>query len=598
MKFSTGVVDVSAHNTSISNLLADDECIIFLDTNIIFLCFALNDAARNEFFSWLRPLAEKNRIKLPSWCLHEYTSKFNNRQITGSQEENKLVSTITKNFAELQKLLSLSVDEAKAKRQGFATIGDFTNAVSLVQNYFSKLKNILKIDEKLLLEVHDALTQILGPCVLDSNIQQLADLCSQVQIPRFNNRLPPGYKDGGKPENSIGDLIIWNEILEFAKANSLKKIIIISNDEKKDWVYQPYKKIESSHKKPNVSPSINLVDTRLIDEFEKYTTISNPDLFITPFNYLFELIIKASTNNSFDNLKTAIQVAQVSHNVVVEQQSDIDTASNDGVAEVEGLNDTPVLAPGEVEQPPIVVDPQQEDLLSETKADALYEFKNQGLIDIISGLKSSNWYTQNDAISELHSILSITDAVEDLFVLGRNIYQAAEGGSFGASDYIRGLVQRVKYLTEEQIIFLLQGIFFEAYFNSQCHFRQCKGKPDALPTAVSILQAKPKWRPAISSFIKNELRDNENQVLYKWYDNEITDFNFHVIREASDEYFNTYKTKQLFIAGEDITDKFLLCKEDEHSFYLENNISRFFHIPHKYIHITIEGQSADSVPSF
>lgn len=598
MKFSTGVVDVSAHNTSIINLLADDECIIFLDTNIIFLCFALNDAARNEFFSWLRPLAEKNRIKLPSWCLHEYTSKFNNRQITGSQEENKLISTITKNFAELQKLLSLSVDEAKAKRQGFATIGDFTNAVSLVQNYFGKLKNILKIDEKLLLEVHDALTQILGPCVLNSNIQQLADLCSQVQLSRFTNRLPPGYKDGDKPENSIGDLIIWNEILEFAKATSLKKIIIISNDEKKDWVYQPYKKIELSHQKPNVSPSINLVDTRLIDEFEKHTTISNPDLFITPFNYLFELIIKASANNSFDNLRTAIQVAQVSHNVVVEQQRDIDTAPSDNIAEVEVLDETPVSAPGEVEQPPIVLDLQQEDFLGEARADALYEFKNQDLTDTVSGLKSSNWYTQNDAIAELHSMLSINDVAEDLFVLGRNIYQAAEGGAFGASDYIRSLGQRVKYLTEEQITYLLQGIFFEAYFNSQGYFRQCKGKPDALPTAVSVLQVKPKLRPVISEFIKKELGDNESQVLYKWYDNETADFNFHAVREASTEYFNSYTTKQLFLEGEDITEKFLLCSEEENSFYLENNISRFFHIPRRYIHITIEGQNEDSVPLF
>ncbi|MCC3152767.1 PIN-like domain-containing protein [Hymenobacter sp. BT770] len=600
MKFSTGVVDVHAHNAAITGLLADDECIIFLDTNIIFLCFALNDAARNEFFSWLRPLAEKNRIKLPSWCLHEYTSKFNNKQITGSQEENKLISTITKNFEELRKLLSLSVDEAKAQRQGFATIGDFTSAVDSVKLNISKLNNILKIDERLLLEVHGVLTEILGPCVLESNIQQLADECSQVQASRFGNRIPPGYKDGYKPENAIGDLIIWNEILAFSKATSLSKILVISNDEKKDWVYQPYKKLESSKQKPNINPSINLVDTRLVDEFEKYTAIHDPALYVVPFNYLFELIIKAAGNDSFDNLRLAIQVAQVSHNSAVEQQSEIDTAAEGAVA-VEVLVDAPVDVPALIEQPADAVVEQHGGLSSEAKADAHYVFKSKEIEDIVSLLKTSNWYAQNDAVAELYSTLSTTDVTEDLFVLGRNIYQAAEGGSFGASDYIRSLGQRVKYLTTDQITTLIEGIVFEAYFNSQGAFRQCKGKPDALPLVVEMLSShRSTLLPVVSKFIKDELGANESQVLYKWFNNEVTDFNFYVVRNESEDgdYFSFYKVQRLELNGVDITASFVSCREDEDpSFSVLNDISRFFHIPRRLVLVHIEGEEND-VPLF
>ena len=598
MKFSTGVVDVQAHNTNITTLLADDECVIFLDTNIIFLCFALNNPARNEFFTWLRPLAETGRVKLPAWCLHEYTSKFNNRQITGSQEENKLISTITKNFEELRKLLSLSVDEAKAQSKGFATMGEFTNAVDSVKVNISKLNNILKIEERLLLEVHAKLTEILGPCVLQSDIQQLAAECSQVQDSRFGNRIPPGYKDGYKPENAIGDLIIWKEILGYSKSAARSKVIVLSNDEKKDWVYPPYKKLESTNLKPNQGPTINLVDTRLVDEFEKHTGVSNPNIAVVPFNYLFELVIRAAGNDSFDNLRMAIQVAQVSHNVIVEQQTDADTVT-DVAVNVETPIDAPVDAPQPAVQPAVVVAPLQEGLSEEAKADSRYEFKNAALGEVVSYLKTSNWYTQNDAISELYSTLSNQDVAEDLFVLGRNIYQAAEGGAFGAFDYIRSLGQRVRYLKLEQISTLIKGLLFEPYFNSQGAFRQCKGKPDALPVVVDMLRTnRSELLPAISRFMKEELGANESQVLFKWFDNNSTEFRFHAVLRESTNFFAFPEVEQLSLNGNDITELFSVCREEEHSLSIEREIARFFHIPREYVRVKIEGQEETDVPLF
>jgi hypothetical protein len=50
---------------------------------------------------------------------------------------------------------------------------------------------------------------------------------------RFKGRVPPGYKDGGKPENAFGDLIFWQEILEHAK--DTPTVLVLSNDKKVDW---------------------------------------------------------------------------------------------------------------------------------------------------------------------------------------------------------------------------------------------------------------------------------------------------------------------------------------------------------------------------
>lgn len=51
---------------------------------------------------------------------------------------------------------------------------------------------------------------------------------------RFRHSIPPGYKDKGKDDKGIGDLIIWFTILQIAEKES-KDIILVSGDEKNDW---------------------------------------------------------------------------------------------------------------------------------------------------------------------------------------------------------------------------------------------------------------------------------------------------------------------------------------------------------------------------
>lgn len=54
---------------------------------------------------------------------------------------------------------------------------------------------------------------------------------------RYSNKIPPGYSDAKKEENRFGDLIIWNEIINYAKEKQ-KPIIFISDDSKEDWVWK------------------------------------------------------------------------------------------------------------------------------------------------------------------------------------------------------------------------------------------------------------------------------------------------------------------------------------------------------------------------
>lgn len=59
---------------------------------------------------------------------------------------------------------------------------------------------------------------------------------------RYKENIPPGYKDGKTkehegPRHVYGDLIIWNQIMDYATANN-KDIVFVTEDLKEDWWYR------------------------------------------------------------------------------------------------------------------------------------------------------------------------------------------------------------------------------------------------------------------------------------------------------------------------------------------------------------------------
>lgn len=51
---------------------------------------------------------------------------------------------------------------------------------------------------------------------------------------RYANKMPPGYKDSKKTENRFGDLLVWKEIIGYAKSRKVD-IIFVTHDQKEDW---------------------------------------------------------------------------------------------------------------------------------------------------------------------------------------------------------------------------------------------------------------------------------------------------------------------------------------------------------------------------
>lgn len=91
--------------------------------------------------------------------------------------------------------------------------------------------------------------------------------------------------------------------------------------------------------------------------------------------------------------------------------------------------------------------------------------------EIIGGLKSHNWYKQNPAITKINQPNLSMFTKDDLFVLGRDIYQAACGSSSNAVAFMDNLQDMLSPLGESIFFHVLNGILFEIYFDSRGYFR-------------------------------------------------------------------------------------------------------------------------------
>lgn len=123
--------------------------------------------------------------------------------------------------------------------------------------------------------------------------EEIADI-EKEGADRYKNRVPPGHEDKDKVTNKYGDLIVWKEILRFAKDHQESSIVLVSRDLKEDWITRVHGKkwgprvelLQEFHKEnPNTlmmytlvefiryaNTSANIFNANEMQSVEEYTT--------------------------------------------------------------------------------------------------------------------------------------------------------------------------------------------------------------------------------------------------------------------------------------------------------------------------------------
>ncbi|MCW5260888.1 caspase family protein [Verminephrobacter eiseniae] len=87
-------------------------------------------------------------------------------------------------------------------------------------------------------------------------------------------------------------------------------------------------------------------------------------------------------------------------------------------------------------------------------------------------LKSYDWYRQNPAVDSITIAIANKASADSLFVLGRNLYQAACGGSKSAGAYLTDFASQTNGIKKAKRKALLDGMLFEAFFDSNALLRK------------------------------------------------------------------------------------------------------------------------------
>lgn len=148
----------------------------------------------------------------------------------------------------------------------------------------------------------------------------------------------------------------------------------------------------------------------------------------------------------------------------------------------------------------------------QAKADSRFDCaSDRPLSKIITKLRSCDWYAQNPAIHMLSNVNLDGGNKDELFVLGRNIYQAACGLATDAEKYLSDLSLHLKKLNKEVAFHILNGILYEIYFDSNDRFRE-KKKTGKLDTV--FLLEEDKHFSASFAFIQQALIPYQKQLFY------------------------------------------------------------------------------------
>jgi hypothetical protein len=129
---------------------------------------------------------------------------------------------------------------------------------------------------------------------------------------------------------------------------------------------------------------------------------------------------------------------------------------------------------------------------------------------ILNDLKSHTWPTQAPAIDAIFALDWKSLDKNQIFVLGRNIYQCACGSEWKALGIVSNLREKLAGIPERAAAHLLNGMLFEVYFDKEGQFRGKSLKGECLDKVLKVQKVK-KFQSSIT-FIRRALQPYEGRL--------------------------------------------------------------------------------------
>lgn len=109
----------------------------------------------------------------------------------------------------------------------------FESLVIKVEKKKKDYPDLFKEEDEILSKISDLFDGKVGNKFSEEKLEEIFKEGEE----RYKREIPPGFEDAKDKEGNrkFGDLVIWKEILEYAKDDKVRSVIFITDDGKKDW---------------------------------------------------------------------------------------------------------------------------------------------------------------------------------------------------------------------------------------------------------------------------------------------------------------------------------------------------------------------------
>lgn len=234
--------------------------IFIFDTNILLNLYRYSSETSLNFLETIENLKKV-------WIPYQVGYEFHKKRMTVISDQRKSYEDFEKKINEI-----ISAVEDKNRNPFFSNdlLEKLTKIKEIIQKEVSH--NIKHYDDALIKDNYlDRIQKLFDNKVgTEPSLDILQKIYSEGEK-RYKENIPPGFKDNSKQGNGkFGDLLIWKQIIDKAKADSCD-IIFISDDRKEDWWLE--------HQGKTISPR-----PELLKEFRLETSKSCH--FYKPFQFL------------------------------------------------------------------------------------------------------------------------------------------------------------------------------------------------------------------------------------------------------------------------------------------------------------------------
>ncbi|MEY0875189.1 PIN-like domain-containing protein [Providencia manganoxydans] len=311
------------NDDDLKGIWESNNTLFVFDTNVLLSLYSFETDSRNDFFMVL------SKIEPRIWIPFHVCLEFQLRRIEVIKNRRDSFEKLKKEMDKLKDVISFDKKFFSALQSEFSLQKKYPDAhkelekvQSILSNKFSELENEIKshitnlkntveeIDkEKLFINSEDFIRSEIDNHFKDERIgdnffkkQEDIDIFNDKGNERYNNYIPPGYKDaetkgdselhfdGLRYKRKFGDLIIFKQMIKHAKEKNIKNIVFISEDVKEDW-----RQIENSNGKKILGARVELKREMYSEADVSNFIIYNIEDFMKLTNKYLKVDIKSDT---------------------------------------------------------------------------------------------------------------------------------------------------------------------------------------------------------------------------------------------------------------------------------------------------------------